>query len=167
MVACADCGKQCQRARPQRGWTPPVKTRCRRCSYAIRQKTKPKICACGQQMYWESKMCQLCRRSQFGEPGAQAGRKAGRKAWHTRSQSAPGLPRRARRALLIKWKRQGRSCAYCLLPCEAIDHIVPLIRGGTNYEGNLAPVCHPCNLAKGQKLLIVWRYSRLTRKIPA
>jgi 5-methylcytosine-specific restriction endonuclease McrA len=38
-----------------------------------------------------------------------------------------------------------------------IDHIVPLARGGTNYEGNLTPACRPCNSSKGTLLLVEWR----------
>ena len=39
---------------------------------------------------------------------------------------------------------------------EAIeaDHITPLVKGGRHSEGNLHPLCMPCNRSKGPKLWI-------------
>lgn len=34
---------------------------------------------------------------------------------------------------------------------ETVDHIVPLIRGGSNQLGNLRLVCQPCNSRKGPR----------------
>ena len=56
------------------------------------------------------------------------------------------------------YERDGRQCQYCGdtndLTC---DHIVPLLRGGTNDESNLTIACRPCNSSKGDKLLSEWR----------
>lgn len=66
-----------------------------------------------------------------------------------RERSAPGLTGTERTRLLRKWKRHGRRCAYCgVAPVATIDHVVPLVRGGTNYEGNLTPACKSCNSRK-------------------
>jgi hypothetical protein len=75
-----------------------------------------------------------------------------------RAANAPGPSHHFRKRLLDKWRRQGRTCTYCAGPCEAVDHVVPLKRGGTNYEGNLTPVCNACNASKSAHLLVVWRY---------
>jgi len=54
--------------------------------------------------------------------------------------------------LLQKW---GHKCVYCgadNVPLE-IDHIYPKSKGGSNRVSNLTLACHPCNQAKGNKLL--------------
>ena len=50
----------------------------------------------------------------------------------------------------------GGKCAYCGGAYEAIDHVVPLSRGGTNYIANIRPCCTTCNSSKGSKLLSEW-----------
>lgn len=46
------------------------------------------------------------------------------------------------------------QCVYCGEPLTAdtltIDHVIPLSRGGTNFERNKAPACRPCNFEKAQ-----------------
>jgi 5-methylcytosine-specific restriction endonuclease McrA len=42
----------------------------------------------------------------------------------------------------------GNRCAYCLGPYEAIDHVIPLAKGGSNWPANLRPACAVCNGAK-------------------
>ncbi len=66
-----------------------------------------------------------------------------------RETAAPGLSGQRRAALLAKWIRQGKACAYCDSPASTVDHVVPLVRGGTNFEGNLTPACRSCNSRKG------------------
>jgi len=52
----------------------------------------------------------------------------------------------------------GGLCAYCrVTPCEGIDHVIPLTRGGSNWPANLRPVCAPCNSSKGNRLLSEWK----------
>lgn len=74
-----------------------------------------------------------------------------------RESAAPGLSYRSRRALLAKWIRQGRLCQYCDGAADTIDHVVPLVRGGTNFEGNLVPACRRCNSSKAARVLVEWR----------
>lgn len=74
-----------------------------------------------------------------------------------REYQAPGLSVSQRYALLQEWKK-SRTCTYCDAPCETVDHIIPLVHGGTNHEGNLTPACRRCNSTKGSKLLAEWRY---------
>lgn len=77
-----------------------------------------------------------------------------------REQSAPGLTRYQREQLLARWKKQGRTCTYCASLVETIDHVLPLVRGGTNYEGNLTPCCRSCNGSKGGLMVAEWRTGR-------
>lgn len=77
-----------------------------------------------------------------------------------RIKAAPGLNSTARGRLLARWRRQGRLCAYCPELASTVDHVVPLLRGGTNFEGNLVPACKSCNSAKAWRLLVEWRTGR-------
>lgn len=48
----------------------------------------------------------------------------------------------------------GRACCFCLRPEPlSIEHLTPLIRGGTNAVGNIAPACIPCNRKKWKRTL--------------
>lgn len=55
----------------------------------------------------------------------------------------------------------GWKCAYCLIDLTektlTIDHIIPIIKGGTNWASNLAPACRKCNVRKNRnRLLPLW-----------
>jgi 5-methylcytosine-specific restriction endonuclease McrA len=82
-----------------------------------------------------------------------------------RDAVAPGLNPKARARLLRVWKRRGCGCVYCGGPAQSVDHVVPLVRGGTNYEGNLVPCCRRCNSSKSGLLLIEWRAGYSARRI--
>jgi 5-methylcytosine-specific restriction endonuclease McrA len=88
---------------------------------------------------------------------AHAIRKPGTVPRRKREHAAPGLRQHERLALLARWRRQLRRCAYCPELADTIDHVVPLLLGGTNREGNLAPCCRRCNGSKGSRLLMQWR----------
>jgi len=75
-----------------------------------------------------------------------------------RENAAPGLTKNGRDKLRAKWKRQHKPCAYCGAPGDTIDHVLPLVRGGTNHEGNLVPACRRCNSSKSGKTIIEWRH---------
>lgn len=60
------------------------------------------------------------------------------------------------------WKNriaQGK-CYYCgvqVPPKElTLDHVVPLVRGGTSTRGNCVPACKSCNSQKQSLLPIEW-----------
>lgn len=44
---------------------------------------------------------------------------------------------------------QGGLCAYCDAPWEHVDHMIPLVRGGTNWPDNLQLLCAHHNTSKG------------------
>lgn len=55
-------------------------------------------------------------------------------------------------------EQEGR-CAYCGITLNGefhLDHVKPLIHGGSNDPDNLACACADCNLSKGDKLLVEW-----------
>lgn len=52
---------------------------------------------------------------------------------------------------------RGDPCSYCgAPPPSAVDHIVPLSRGGPNSPDNLTASCIPCNSRKRSKPLVVF-----------
>lgn len=66
----------------------------------------------------------------------------------------PGLFKQLRREAArfrdIVLGRDGHKCVTCGVETDlTIDHIVPLIRGGTNSLSNFQTLCRPCNSRKG------------------
>ena len=64
-------------------------------------------------------------------------------------------------------RRQNNTCVYCGHRRTArtleIDHIVPVVQGGSNDQSNLQVICSPCNQRKGLQTDEEFRarYSRL------
>jgi 5-methylcytosine-specific restriction enzyme A len=60
------------------------------------------------------------------------------------------------------WKRKRAEgvCYFCgkkVQPKElTMEHVVPIIRGGTTSKGNLVPACKECNSKKKYLLPIEW-----------
>lgn len=57
-----------------------------------------------------------------------------------------------------EWADLCRKYEYkCLCCCNkrklTVDHVIPLIVGGTNYISNIQPLCKPCNSKKGTKYI--------------
>ena len=59
-------------------------------------------------------------------------------------------PRGLKRQLM---RRQDNTCVYCgyrrIATSMEIDHMNPVVRGGSNDTSNLQVICRPCNLRKG------------------
>lgn len=55
------------------------------------------------------------------------------------------------RDVALKLKRQKNRCYWCKVPLGHyhVDHVVPLVLGGTNFPANIVCACAPCNLRKG------------------
>ena len=70
-------------------------------------------------------------------------------------QETPVYKRRPVRATTRAsvWDRSGGACHYCDAPLHrfrnfTIDHVVPIVRGGTNHAENLVACYRSCNAAK-------------------
>lgn len=141
--------RSCRRAHPLLGPSRPPAPRILKCQ------------RCGDEFeagsHRDRKFCsRKCSGSRHG-----LDRRANRKVVRDdRERSAPGLNRAERRRLLKRWIVQGRACVYCQAPASTIDHVIPLVRGGDSFEGNLAPACLPCNSAKCDRLVVEWRTGR-------
>lgn len=48
-------------------------------------------------------------------------------------------------------------CAYCLEPLPlAMEHMVPISRGGANTDENIVPACKGCNSSKADSTIVEW-----------
>lgn len=142
----------CRKTEPRTGVVPPAITReCERCGqgFDVQRPSNPK------------RYCSVaCANRIHGVARSPLDRRVSRAV---REAAAPGLGYAARKALRDKWRAQGRRCTYCTNPATTIDHVLPLVRGGTNHEGNLAPCCKSCNSSKSGWTVIEWRTGRRLR----
>ena len=115
---------------------------------------------CGGVKSPESEVCSTCRAArQRIRPDED-----NRVQYNKRLHAAPGIRPKEREALLDKWKRRRARCSFCDELADTIDHVIPLVRGGTNYEGNLIPACRRCNSSKQARLIIEWRAGRKAQR---
>lgn len=73
-----------------------------------------------------------------------------------------------------RWRRLGKDsaaleyatvllndpCSYCGERAGTIDHIVPIIAGGSNKAENLTAACHGCNTQKNAKPALIFMAKR-------
>lgn len=61
-------------------------------------------------------------------------------------------------------RRFGFRCAYCHQKRPlTMDHVIPVIRGGTHSAGNIIPACGPCNSRKQGRFITEWKYGKSRR----
>lgn len=65
-----------------------------------------------------------------------------------RAAEAGALGSHTREQLAARVAFYGGLCWVCAAPYEAIDHIIPLTKGGTEWPANLRPICGSCNSRK-------------------
>lgn len=55
-----------------------------------------------------------------------------------------------------RWRQVQEILGKACLKCGAVpitrDHVMPLCRGGLNHPANLQPLCHRCNVRKGDQI---------------
>lgn len=99
------------------------------------------------------------------------------RAWRQTNPASASAQRHRRRALLnsapgaatpeqisgrvAMW---GEKCWVCSEKYAAMDHVKPLIKGGSNWPANLRPICKSCNGSKGGRWNGVhWAHGLRTR----
>lgn len=159
-LPCAVCGRMLWRGRTS---LPEGQATCRPCRAArpkqarpqaprkARDRRKARCVDCGGSCVGHR--CRKCR--DLAQRIRSAGDTSVRR-W-VREKLAPGLSQYQRKALLRKWMQQCTQCAYCPALATTVDHVLPLVRGGTNHEGNLVPCCRRCNSSKAGLLIVEWR----------
>lgn len=75
-----------------------------------------------------------------------------------RRRGAPGRATAEQIATRVAF--YGGRCWMCGAPWAHIDHVKPLVRGGSNWPANLRPACGPCNLSKRS----TWPYSAVIER---
>lgn len=175
-VQCNRCGRLQSRGK---GSLPDGRYRCQPCrredlAPGLKKRRRDGCAECGADFIsakrsdgsWTaccSRRCAGKRRMRLNPPPIQPmlkGMSKARDPYFRRANNSPGLSGHGRKRLLDRWRKQGRGCCYCDGPCETVEHLIPLKRGGTNYEGNLAPCCRACNGSKGALLVIEWKLKR-------
>ncbi len=79
---------------------------------------------------------------------------------HTDNGATKGRRRFERHKRSLRWQvyvRDGIRCRQCGVTDEAelsVDHIVPIVAGGTDDLANLQILCKTCNQAKGASLAL-------------
>ena len=174
-VPCNRCGELMWRGEGSR---PEGQSRCRTCRGIEAQPYGPRpgsvrprpavrltICPwCSTEFVGRNKCCsRKCAWASAGEQQRVRALDSPHQRRCDRAKSALGLSSSERSNLLARWMRQGKSCAYCDALATTVDHVIPLVRGGTNYEGNLVPACRSCNSRKAARLVIEWRMGRKAR----
>lgn len=160
-LPCADCGTLMWR---RKGMTLPAgQARCQPCRRA--RPTVPTLKAltcgwCGEEFFRPRDRYRYCSIVCFARADGARRRllhdhvPTSRDSRAARDSAAPGL---SRTKLLARWRARHTLCAYCrVMPADTVDHVVPLILGGTNFEGNLVPACRRCNSSKADRLLVEW-----------
>lgn len=57
---------------------------------------------------------------------------------------------------LVEWRalcaKYGNICLRCRQVAKlTVDHVIPIVRGGSNDIGNIQPLCETCNKSKGAR----------------
>lgn len=74
-----------------------------------------------------------------------------KRRYRARRRAADGFCSREQLEARIEF--YGARCYLCREPFEAIDHVIPVSRGGSEWPANLRPVCKSCNSRKGTRPL--------------
>lgn len=140
---------------------------------AWRQANLEKKKAANREWYWRNKV-ELTKYHQIQYAKNRDARLAQVKQWqaanpekvrlrvyrrYLRERNAPGGPFDESRAdYQARIAFYGGLCAYCRRKAEALDHSIPLSKGGSNFASNIKPICTKCNRNKQAKRPSEWKF---------
>ena len=92
-----------------------------------------------------------CRRAYRSSPKGREAHRAKRNRRRARKRNAPGNA--TTEQIKARFDYHGNKCRYCGCSDKplAIEHMIPLARGGSNWPSNLVPACTSCNSSKRAK----------------
>ena len=61
-------------------------------------------------------------------------------------------------------RRDNNICYYCNMQADTVDHIIPIVKGGTNHESNLVAACAKCNYGKQDQDELQFRVKQYAKK---
>lgn len=75
-----------------------------------------------------------------------------------RAAASPGLVPTAEQLADVRWLLGGRCyyCGECAADRVEVDHVVPIVDGGSVGIENLVPACRACNASKNDKGALEW-----------
>lgn len=99
----------------------------------------------------------LCFESVFTELEYNKARNTLDRLWLTKPISDREIANRYIQLIKVRnyiFKKHGKSCLNCGSNYKiAMDHIIPVSKGGKNNTDNLQPLCKNCNSSKGIKII--------------
>lgn len=117
--------------------------------------------------YWKNVEKESLRKKKFRENNPEAIKERNRKYRQNNPEiiRAKSQRRRARIAQNLTFhvskkelkRLYAAECFYCDNAAETIDHVVPIVRGGSHGIGNLVPACNHCNFSKAGRTIMEWR----------
>ena len=106
---------------------------------------------CGAETEGNALSCPPCRRDRLNAAYRKSNKRPSRKADARARMARQRAAARGQRSDHHAADFTGDTCGWCGAPAEALDHIIPLSRGGDDRVSNLDPICRPCNRSKGDK----------------
>jgi 5-methylcytosine-specific restriction endonuclease McrA len=116
-----------------------------------------------QRNYANSRRCKLTnpeqtralQRKHMLKPSAKERQRSHNLTRIARQKNAPGKFTAADiRLLMVQQNGQCKLCGVMIILKFHIDHIVPLVAGGSNWPFNLQLLCPTCNMKKGSRVAL-------------
>jgi 5-methylcytosine-specific restriction endonuclease McrA len=153
VTSCDDCDREYHRLYQQK-WRETNRAKEQARNRELYQLNAEKIRERKRKLYIKNKDKEIQRKLRWQKANPEACRLNS----HRRRQKLKGngvylvTPKDVRRIL-------SKGCFYCGKTGElALDHVIPVARGGVHSVGNLVAACQPCNSSKNDKFITEWAF---------